>query len=249
MNTKRNTAMHAQASIAWMPPTPTWQGMVLAGRVLIQTYTLCNMGLNPVTIQAMGLLPGGDSRLRITGGTCNPGVVLEPNTSRTIHVEINPAARGTVDQFLHIQQAGTGLPLRSHITFRISDHLARSPIGTRRPASYLVDETSGMDRVRREAEQDGHRRLAKVHARDHQEQQQQEQPAPEGELQNNILQNPWLDSQRFDGIDPSLNPEPPMNTAARTEFDNEKRDQEMEKQLRLGNMPAFTTAPKPQGPS
>lgn len=119
----------------------------------------------------------------------------------------------------------------------------RKPTG-----SMLVDETTVMDRQRRMAEQDGHRRLAKVHAREHNAEQQQDQPAPEGELQNNILQNPWLDSQRFDGIDPNLNPEPPLNTEARREYDNERREQEMEKQLRLGNMPKFSTAPKPQGP-
>lgn len=111
--------------------------------------------------------------------------------------------------------------------------------------SYLVDETTAMERKRRQAEQDGHRQLAKVHARAHQEQTETEQPAPEGELQNTIAQHPWLDQQRFDGIDPNLNPEPPLNTDARREFDNERREQEMEKQLRLGNMPKFSTAPKP----
>ena len=113
--------------------------------------------------------------------------------------------------------------------------------------SILVEETTSMDRQRRLAEQDGHRRLAKVHAREHNEEQHQA-PAAEGELQNSILQNPWLDSQRFDGVDPNLNPEPPLNTAARREYDNERREQAMEKQLRLGNMPKFSSAPKPQGP-
>ena len=46
--------------------------------------------------------------------------------------------------------------------------------------------------------------------------------------------------QRFDGIDPSVNPAPALNTAARTEFDNIKREQEMEKQLRLGLIPGNT---------
>ena len=50
------------------------------------------------------------------------------------------------------------------------------------------------------------------------------------------------------GVDPNLNPEPPLNTEARREYDNQKREQEMEKQLRLGNMPKFSTAPKPHGP-
>ena len=45
-----------------------------------------------------------------------------------------------------------------------------------------------------------------------------------------------------------MNPEPALNTEARREFDNEKREQEKEKQLRLGNMPKFSTAPTPRGP-
>lgn len=131
---------------------------------------------------------------------------------------------------------------KTHIT-DLPDQL---PAG-KRYASFLVDETRTMERQRRLSEQQGHRRLAKVNAREHHEKQQQ-QAALEGELQNNIMQNPWLDSQRFDGVDPNLNPEPPLNTEARREFDNERREQEMEKQLRLGNMPKMSNAPKPQGP-
>lgn len=114
--------------------------------------------------------------------------------------------------------------------------------GKRKP-SFLVEETKSMDRRRREMEQGGHRQLAKVHAREHN--LEETSLTPEGELQNSILQHPWLDGQRFDGIDPNVNPEPPLNTDARREFDNERREQEMEKQLRLGNMPKFSTAPKP----
>jgi hypothetical protein len=119
------------------------------------------------------------------------------------------------------------------------------PTGKKK-GSYLIEETDSMDRKRRLVEQDGHRQLARVNARAHNENDQS--PAPEGELQNSILQHPWLDAQRFDGIDPNLNPEPPLNTDARREFDNERREQEMEKQLRLGNMPKFSTAPKPGQP-
>jgi hypothetical protein len=117
----------------------------------------------------------------------------------------------------------------------------------KRSDSILPDETENMDRNRRQQEQQGHRRLAKVHAREHHEREEQK-AALEGELQNSILQHPDLNNQRFDGVDPNLNPEPPLNTEARREYDNEKREQEMEKQLRLGNMPKFSTAPKPQGP-
>lgn len=128
-----------------------------------------------------------------------------------------------------IDKSGTGIP-----TWPPTD---------RRPGSYLVEETSTMERQRREAEQEGHRQLAKVHAREHHEEQQ---AAPEGELQNSIQQHPWLDKQLYDGIDNNLNPEPPLNTDARREFDNERREQEMEKQLRLGNMPKMRTAPEPK---
>lgn len=113
--------------------------------------------------------------------------------------------------------------------------------------SLLTEETKAMARRRRETEQQGHRRLARVNAREHVNEDRPQQ-APEGELQNNMLQHPDLLTQRFDGIDPNLNPEPPLNSEARREFDNERREQEMEKQLRLGNMPKFKTAPTPSGP-
>lgn len=122
----------------------------------------------------------------------------------------------------------------------------RMPPGGRE-GTLLKAESKSMERKRREMEQQGHRKLARVNAREHSEETEQTS-APEGELQNNILQHPELDSQRFDGIDPNLNPEPPLNTEARREYDNEKREQEKEKQLRLGNMPKFGTAPTPQGP-
>ncbi|AUH71864.1 putative Smr domain protein [Legionella sainthelensi] len=112
--------------------------------------------------------------------------------------------------------------------------------------SILVAETKAMERQRRLAEQQGERRLASVKAREHSN--QEAQPSPEGELQNSILQHPELNSQRFDGVDSALNPEPPLNTEARREFDNERRNQEQEKQLRLGHMPKFTNTPRPRGP-
>ena len=243
MNTKKDNSINIPGALVWVPLNPTWQNMVLGGRVLIQTYTLCNVGDKPVTIQSIGFTPGGDTRLRITGGTCGKGVVLAPKARSTLHVEMDPRTLGQVDQFLHIQHTGSGLPLRSRLVFSVVARLGR-PTGSRK--SFLVDDTPSMDRARRLAEQDGHRRLAKVHAREHNEGLQQ-QPAPEGELQNNILQNPWLDSQRFDGVDTNLNPAPSMNPEAGREFESERQQQEMEKQLKLGNAPKFTNAPKPQG--
>lgn len=114
--------------------------------------------------------------------------------------------------------------------------------------SILVEDTETMDRERRLAEQEGHRKRARVHAREHHERAAQQTQGLDPRYEHNVLQHPALNNQRFDGIDPSINPEPALNTDARREFDNERREQEMEKQLRLGNMPKFSTAPKPQGP-
>ncbi len=109
--------------------------------------------------------------------------------------------------------------------------------------SYLVDETFLMEKERREKEQQGHRQLARVHAVEHQE--PRTSAGPEGELQNDIKQHPWLDSQRTDGIDPNENPEPALNSSARTEYDNAKREQDLELKMRLGLMPKMGTAPEP----
>jgi hypothetical protein len=127
-----------------------------------------------------------------------------------------------------------------------TDLPTRLPPGGRE-GSYLVEETKSMERKRRLAEQQGERQIGSVKAREHSEEETKSN-GPEGELQNTILQHPYLDNQRNDGIDPNLNPEPPLNSEARREFDNEQREQEKEKQLRLGNMPKFTTAPTPRGP-
>jgi len=123
----------------------------------------------------------------------------------------------------------------------------RKPPKTKRTGSYLPDETKKMDRHQRELEQEGHRRHFKrsVHAREH---NLEDVHAPEGELQNDIKQHPWLEAQRFDGIDPNVNPVPALNTTARTEYDNAVREQQLEMQLRLGLAPKMSTAPKPQTP-
>lgn len=111
-------------------------------------------------------------------------------------------------------------------------------MGWTTPPSRFAEEKRSMDNARRDLEQSGHRKLGvKVHAL---ERIADEQPLPEAglEVQSTIETNPLLaDNQRFDGIDPTVNPEPALNSEARREFDNERREQELEKQLRLGNMP------------
>lgn len=139
--------------------------------------------------------------------------------------------------------------MRSKNTQNDKDKSTRKPAGPRE-STLLVAETKSMERTRRRAVQEWLRKkFASVKAREHSEEEMQQAPGPEGELQNSILQHPNLDTQRFDGTDSNLNPEPPLNTEARREYDNERREQEKEKQLRLGleNMPKFTSTPRPQG--
>ncbi len=108
--------------------------------------------------------------------------------------------------------------------------------------TVLIDETRAMSNDQREDEQQGHRRFARVHARERFD--DEPTSAPEGEMQNDIPQNPWLDSQRFDGIDPSLNPNPPLNTEARREYDNLQNEKKLQYQLQNGLTPS--SVPKPR---
>lgn len=124
------------------------------------------------------------------------------------------------------------------------------PRGDEEPGrSFFAAETKEIENQRRVQEQDAERRIARVQARD----RSNEDAAIYGNhleeaAENGLLQHPYLDNPRFDGIDPNVNPEPPLNSDARREYDNQRREQEMEKQLRLGNMPKFNKAPKPGGP-
>jgi len=119
------------------------------------------------------------------------------------------------------------------------------------PPSTYIKETRAMANDRRDKEQSGHRGLGiSVHARErvNDEPLSMEQSL-EAQSSSTLMSNPLLDSQRFDGIDPNVNPAPALNTDARTEYDNLKREQEMEKQLRLGLMPSNSKKfnPKPSG--
>lgn len=230
--------------IAWILPTPEWHHLVIGSGPIVNTYTICNTSNASVTISMLELVQGDDSRIRIIGGSCSIGTVLAPKDNCTVQVEVNPRTTGTVKQVLSISHSGLSSPLWIDVVVSIS---ATAKVG--RSDSYLVDDTQKMERQRRLTEQQGHRRFARVNARQHS--MEDSSPAPgeqlEGQAQNNIMQNPWLNSQRFDGVDPNLNPEPPLNSEARREFDNERRQQEAEKQLRLGNVPRVSPAPKPQG--
>lgn len=117
-----------------------------------------------------------------------------------------------------------------------------------RDGSILFDETTLMDRNRRIYEQEGHRKKARVHAREHATEQAPR--APEGELQNSIQEHPaFADKQQFDGCDPNITNIPNLNTDARTKWDNENTKQQAEKAYRLNlelnptNAPSFSPSP------
>ena len=123
------------------------------------------------------------------------------------------------------------------------------PKATTPKPSIVSEETAMMERQRRQIEQQCLTKYAKVNAREHKIEDNTPQNTNDLEMNNGIPQHPLLATQRFDGVDPNLNPEPPLNSAARVDYDNAKREQEMEKQYRLGLVPDFknTPTPKPGG--
>lgn len=244
MNKNQIMTIGGPDSLAWVLPLPVWPVLKLGSRPFQHTYTFSNPSRQAIQITGIEFEKGQeDNRIGWIGGTAYAGLVLQPQASCTIEIQITPSKLGKGQQILNILHTGSVSPLWTEIFFDVTVQ------GEPRPkTSYLSEDTVTLDRQRRLQEQDGHRQYARVHAREHAlEQSTQQNLAHEGGVQNNILQNPWLNSQRFDGIDPNLNPEPPLNTEARREFDNERREQEMEKQLRLGNVPRVSQAPKPQG--
>ncbi len=108
--------------------------------------------------------------------------------------------------------------------------------------SYLIEENEYMGYERRGLEQKVEAQLARVEERRKPQRKNNDGPG----VQESIKQHPLLDSQRFDGIDPNLNPAPFGNQEAMIEFENERREQEMEKQLRLGNMPKMGRSNTPE---
>lgn len=110
----------------------------------------------------------------------------------------------------------------------------------------LTPEESGrLANRRRQLEQAGHRRYARVNARFKPEVSNEPGMGPKSTLQ----QHPLLKTQRFAGVDKNMGVDPRYNPDAKREFENETREQEKEKQLRLGNMPSnskrFDPRPSP----
>lgn len=109
--------------------------------------------------------------------------------------------------------------------------------------TYLEEESEWMGYARRGLEQHVERQLSQVEER---RKPQRENTGNEPGLEQKLKQHPLLDSQRFDGIDPGLNPAPFGNEEALIAFENERREQEKEKQLRLGNVPKMGNSYVPE---
>jgi len=134
-----------------------------------------------------------------------------------------------------------------------SDTFVSTQIGGRFPEiqapSGFKQETRAMENARRDLEQSGHRRHLGIPV--HSVERSNDEPlsfeqSMDAEASSSLMQNPLLDTQRFDGYDPNVNPSTIDNPDARREFDNERRRQEQEKQLRLGLSPNNAKKFKPK---
>lgn len=115
-----------------------------------------------------------------------------------------------------------------------------------RGGSYLVDETFLMEQERRSKEQQGHRQLAKVHAVEHAE-PRAAAPGEEPGLHADVKQHPYLDIQAFDGMADNESPLPSVDPLAAIDYENAKREQQLEltKRLNLNYAPGTAPTPKP----
>lgn len=110
--------------------------------------------------------------------------------------------------------------------------------------SFLVAETAEMEDRRRLREQQGHRARFQARVQEHSQKPELPQGEDPGE---SPLSHPDLESQLFDGIDPDVSPLP-LTKKSLIDFENERRDQELQKKLALGLIPGMSSVPKPSGP-
>ena len=118
--------------------------------------------------------------------------------------------------------------------------------GKRSPDSMLFADTETMYRTLRAREKELYRRRLGIRVAEpaHASKQQ----AAGNELDNShqpIKEQPWLKSQRFDGAPPTMSAVPELNDEARTNYDNAKREQDLDYKLRNGlvNAPKFNPRP------
>jgi hypothetical protein len=123
-----------------------------------------------------------------------------------------------------------------------------SPFGRGHGEGVLHKETKSMENLRREREQQGERSLgARVISRE------KSDHIPQGndlQSQNQMLNHPVLEErQDLDGYDPSVSPLPPANSEAHQKYEEAKKQQQEELQMRLGLTPGaskkYDTTPRP----
>ncbi len=113
-------------------------------------------------------------------------------------------------------------------------------------AQYLTEDTEQFMYDQHVDEQAGKRRLAKVHASEHEARKARQNALDNEGPQQDVPQHPYLDKQLFDGVDINLNVDPTNNPNAKIDLENAQREQQLEMQMRLGLQPGKSFAPKPQ---
>ena len=105
---------------------------------------------------------------------------------------------------------------------------------------FLAGETTAMEERRRLFEQAGLRAYGDVHVRLKSQRDLGQTP----ENVEGMKTHPLLDSQRFDGIDPSVTPYPINSIEAQEEYKKKQLQKQHEQKLRLGLAYERKTAPR-----
>lgn len=112
--------------------------------------------------------------------------------------------------------------------------------------TYLSADSKKMMRQQRMLEQQGHRHLARVNAREHPDEPRESSGLEAG--MEGLQGHPYLDRQIFDGADPNLSANPPNDPKAREEWRQERENDlqnRLERQHKLGHQPRSTPTPRP----
>ncbi len=217
--------------------------MVLGQQALTFVYTLVNEGTRAVDVNAMGLEPDDDPRVVITGGTCRVGLVVKPQKQCSIEIMIHPQRLGLIKQVLYVHCVGEDAPTWIELM-----GIVTLPTNHQEQGSFLVKETQSMYDDFRTKEQEQQQRWTTF------EQRRTRGGAPAVSLEHGQMQqmktHPYFaDSQRFDGVEPNVSPNPANNPKGQETFQQEQENQLEAKAERLGysfsNTPKFNPKPQP----
>ena len=233
----------SQEMISWMLPIPKLEPLILGKNPVTLTYTIVNNSSDWVEIKKVGLDGSDDPRILMVGGTCKKGLHLEPQKLCTIDVQISPLALGALQQILYVQHSGKHSPL----WLEISSVVMMTPLTTDSNNSFLIQDTPDMENARRVQEQKGHKKFGKVHASDRNLAYTSPEHGMENANQAQVKQHPYFaQNQRYDGVENKITPDPTNNPDAQKKYQEKQEEQELAKQLRLGNTTKFTTTPTPK---